>query len=151
MRVTMLLADFAEAVNGKLYIMGGGWSMTGPGPSPSAIALKIDVPWDEANKKHHLKLELVDADDRPVVIPTPAGDSSVQIESDFEIGRPVGLKPGTPLDMPLAINVPPLPLRPDTRFVWRLHIDGHTQEDWQVSFTTRSVPPGGSPLQSAGT
>jgi len=26
----MMLADAAQAVNGKLYIMGGGWSVMGP-------------------------------------------------------------------------------------------------------------------------
>lgn len=25
MRVTMMLADFAQSVEGKLYILGGGW------------------------------------------------------------------------------------------------------------------------------
>src|SRR5712692_6126152 len=59
MKVTMLLADAAQAVNGKLYILGGGWSVTGPAPSPSAIALKIEVPWDEANTRHKLTLDLV--------------------------------------------------------------------------------------------
>ena len=52
MKLTMLLADAAEAVGGKLYILGGGWSITGPQPTPSAIAIKIDVPWDQTNKVH---------------------------------------------------------------------------------------------------
>src|SRR5213592_1828364 len=99
MRVTMLLADAAQAINGKLYILGGGWSIIGPDPVPSAIAIKIEVPWDEANKRHKLKLELVDADGRPVTVPTPTGEKPVQLEGDFEVGRPPGLKPGTPLDM----------------------------------------------------
>ena len=99
MRVTMLLADAAQAINGKLYILGGGWSTIGPDPVPSAIAIKIEVPWDEANKRHKLKFELVDADGRPVTVPTPTGEKPVQLEGDFEVGRPPGLKPGTPLDM----------------------------------------------------
>ena len=44
MKVTMLLADAAQAVNGKLYILGGGWSVAGPDPTPMAIALKMEVP-----------------------------------------------------------------------------------------------------------
>ena len=32
MKVTMLLADSAQAIEGKLYILGGGWSITGPDP-----------------------------------------------------------------------------------------------------------------------
>ena len=37
----MMLADAAQAVEGKLYILGGGWSVTGPEPSASAIAAYI--------------------------------------------------------------------------------------------------------------
>ena len=33
----MLLADAAQQLGGKLYILGGGWSVTGPQPAPSAI------------------------------------------------------------------------------------------------------------------
>ena len=56
----MMLADAAQVANGKLFILGGGWSVTGPEPSPSAIVLKIAVPWDQANKSHHLLLSLID-------------------------------------------------------------------------------------------
>ena len=52
MRVTLMLADSAQAVEGKLYILGGGWSLVGPEPTPMAIALKIEVPWDETNRRH---------------------------------------------------------------------------------------------------
>ena len=55
MKVTIMLADFAQAVNGKLYIMGGGWSLIGPAPCPTAIAIKIEVPWNQTNEKHNLK------------------------------------------------------------------------------------------------
>ena len=44
-----MLADAAQAVEGKLYILGGGWSVTGPEPSASAIAAYIQVPWDRTN------------------------------------------------------------------------------------------------------
>jgi hypothetical protein len=54
--LSVLLADSAQAVGGKLYILGGRWSVTGPGPSASAIALKIEVPWDETNRRHKLLL-----------------------------------------------------------------------------------------------
>ena len=32
MKVTILLADAAQAVEGKLFVLGGGWSVTGPEP-----------------------------------------------------------------------------------------------------------------------
>ena len=42
MNVTMLLADSAQVADGKLYVLGGGWSLTGPDPTPSAVAIKLE-------------------------------------------------------------------------------------------------------------
>jgi hypothetical protein len=137
MRLTMLLADSAQAVSGKLYVLGGGWSVTGPAPTPSALAIKIDVPWDEGNKKHRFRLTLVDGDGQPVMVPTAVAPMPVEVGGEFEAGRPVGLKPGTPLDVVLALNIGPLTLQPDSRYVWRMWIDDQTREDWEVSFSTR--------------
>lgn len=139
MKVTMMLADHAAAADGKLYINGGGWTITGPDPSPSAIALLIDVPWDQTNRRHDLRLELVDADGQPVMVATPEGDQKpAQLLGAFEIGRPPGVTPGTPLAMPLALNIGPIPLPPGQRLRWNLYIDDLTREDWALSFTTRS-------------
>ncbi|MBI2469599.1 MAG: hypothetical protein HYV62_17525 [Candidatus Rokubacteria bacterium] len=137
MRLTMLLADAVQAVNGKLYILGGGWSIIGPQPTPSAIAIKVDVPWDEANKKHAFRLALLDSDGREVVVPGPIKDVPVEVSGEFEAGRPAGLRPGTPLDVVLALNIGPLPLQAGSRYVWRCWIDDQTRVDWEVSFSTR--------------
>lgn len=137
----MLLADYAVVSDGKLTIVGGGWSVTGPAPTASAIALKIEVPWDQANTQHTMRLELLDADGGPVPVPAdaPDEDQPVMIEGQFETGRPAGLKPGTPLDVMLAVNVPPLPIPPGGRYEWRLSIDGRSDDDWRLAFSTRSV------------
>jgi hypothetical protein len=137
MKVTMLLADAAQTADGKLYILGGGWSLTGPGAAPSAVALKIEVPWDQANKQHSFELSLVDADGNPIIAPTAQGEQPIQIGGEFEVGRPAGLPPGTPIDVVLAINLGPLPLSPGSRFTWRLTIDKGSGPDWHVSFSTR--------------
>jgi hypothetical protein len=142
MRVTMLLADSAQAVGGKLYILGGGWSIIGPEPTPMAIALKIEVPWHDTNRQHTLRITLLDEDGHHVQVPTPTGDQPFVIESAFEVGRPPGLLPGTPIDFPIALNIGPLPLPSNRRYVWRCEINGETNEYWQVSFATRpSQPP----------
>ena len=142
MKVTMLLADSAQAVGGKLYILGGGWSITGPGPVPSAIALKIEVPRDLAARRHNLVLELLNADGQPVTVPTPpdGAQQPIRMEGQFETGIPTGLIPGTPIDAVLALNILPLPLPPGARYTWQLSIDGDTREEWQVSFSTRPEP-----------
>lgn len=137
MRVKLLLCDAAQAVNGKLYILGAGWNLAGPDPGPSALALQIDVPWDQANRRHHITLALLTDDGQPVKGPTPDGDKPVQIDADFEVGRPPGHKPGTPLSVVFAVNIGPLPLVPDRRFEWRCHIDDEAHDDWVVGFSTR--------------
>lgn len=137
MRVTLLLCDAAQAVGGKLYVLGGGWSIAGPGPVTMALALKIEVPWDQANRIHDLRLALVDADGKPVMVPTQEGERPVEFKAKFEVGRPPGLRPGTPLDYVLALNMESLPVPPGGRYEWRLEIDGHSEEGWRVGFSTR--------------
>jgi hypothetical protein len=138
----MLLADSAQEVGGKLYILGGGWSITGPAPTPSALAIKFDVPWDRTNHRLVVVLELVTADGEPVLLPQEDGsEHPLRIDGQLEVGRPPGLKPGSPIDAAMALNFGPLPLQPDTRYEWRLSIDGHHDEDWSVTFTTRPLQP----------
>jgi hypothetical protein len=142
MLATMLLADAAQAIDNKLYVLGGGWSITGPDPSPSAIALSLKVPWDESNRRHDLRIELLDADG-DAVLTGPAPDAQpVVIESQFEVGRPPGLRPGTPIDLAIAINLGPMTLPPGGRFEWRLTIDGYAEPHWHAAFSTRARPPG---------
>ena len=118
----MMLCDAAQVSDGKLYVLGGGWSMTGPDPVPSAIALKIDVGWHEAEAAHHWELFLEDADGRPVLVETPEGEHPVEVRGEFTVGRPPGIPEGSPIDVALAVNLGPLPLTPGHP----LHLaDGH--------------------------
>ena len=139
-KATMLLCDAAQVADGKLYILGGGWSVTGPDPAPSAIAIKIEVPWNDADAPHHWELFVVDADGREVGVETPDGTLMIEIRGDFQVGQPAGIPPGSPIDLPLAINLGPLPLAPGGRYTWRLTIDGQTDDTWTLSFTTRPDP-----------
>jgi hypothetical protein len=137
LKVAMMLADYAAVADGKLVIVGGGWSITGPTPAPFGIALKIEVPWDQANAKHKLRLELVDADGQPVLVPKDEGIDQLAMEGEFEAGRPPGLKPGTSLDVMLAVIFPPQGIPAGGQYVWQLTIDGQTDQDWRLGFTTR--------------
>jgi hypothetical protein len=137
-KVTMMLADAAQQVGGKLYILGGGWSITGPNPTPSALAIKIEVPWELANRPHDLLIELIDSDGRPVQIEE---GKPAQILGKVEVGRPAGLAAGTPLDAPLAVTIAPIAaLKPGQRYLWRLSINGESQPDWNVAFSVRQAP-----------
>jgi hypothetical protein len=133
----MLLCDAAQVNGGKLYILGAGWSVIGPDPTPSAVAIKIDVGWHEADQVHHWELFLQDADGQDVTVQTPEGIRPIEVRGDFQVGRPPGVPEGSPIDMAMAVNLGPLPLPPGGRYTWRLSINGHTDEDWTLSFSTR--------------
>lgn len=135
-----MLADAAQAVDNKLFILGGGWSVTGPGPTTMAIALKLEVPWDLTNRPHQWRIELLDADGRQVLLAGQGGTQGLMLSGDFEVGRPAGTPDGTPIDLALAVNLAAVPFPADQRLVWKLWIDDQTSEDWELRFTTRPAP-----------
>lgn len=137
-RATLMLCDHAQVADGKLFISGGGWSVTGTPTAPSALAALLQVPWTEANRKIEFKLRLVTADGPPVLQPNAltGQPAPVEVGGQLEVGRPPGLPEGSLLDAPFAVNVPPLLLQPG-RYVWELSIDGETDDDWRVTFLAR--------------
>ncbi len=137
---TLMLADSAQAIDNKLYILGGGWSVTGPGPTPSALAIAVKVPWDQLDRPHRLRIELLDSDGHPVLVAAPIEEQPLVIESEFQVEPLPGLKPGTPTDLALAVNLGPIPLPPGGRYEWRLSIDGETEAHWHAAFSTRPLP-----------
>jgi hypothetical protein len=85
----LMLTDHSEVLNGKVYAMGGGWNMLHFGELPVehgfGIAFGLDVPWDQTNQRHTLRLEIEDPDGARL------GD---EFSFEFETGRPPGLVPG---------------------------------------------------------
>ncbi len=136
----MLLADSAQVADGKLYILGGGWSVTGPEPVPSAVVIKVGVDVPEFNSEHHWELFLEDADGRPVSFETPDGVQPIEVRGDFTATEPLGVPAGTPVDVPIAVNFGPIPLAPGARYSWRLVVDGESLPGAQASFATRPTP-----------
>ena len=133
----MLLCDAAQVADGKLYILGGGWSVTGPMPVPSAVAIKVEVDWHELGRAHHWELFLEDADGGAVMVETPEGPQPVEVRGDFTVAQPVGVPEGSPVDVPMAVNLGPLPLAPASRYTWRFVVDGERLPGAAVSFATR--------------
>ena len=119
--VTMLLCDFAQSVGGKLYIVGGGWSIIRKTEQPAsmALAVKLAIPWSHANERHRVEAQLITDEGEPV----EREGEAVRAEGNVEVGRPPGLRPGTPLDAAFVLNFQGLDLEPGG-YVWELGVDG---------------------------
>jgi hypothetical protein len=123
MDVTMLLCDAAQEAGGKLFVLGGGWSVVlAPNvPISMALAIKLSIPWDQANQPHPMRAALITDDGEPV---TPEGaPAPITAEGVIEVGRPDNLKPGTPIDAPFVLNFGFVALAAGG-YVWELEIDG---------------------------
>jgi len=138
-RTTLLLCDYAQEVGSKLYILGGGWSMYRGSPVTMGLAVKIAVPWDEANIPHDFSAKLVTEDGGDPVLPRAEGGAAptpLEFQGRFETGRPPGIPPGSDLDAPFVVNLAGLPL-PVGRYEWQVLIDRELVD--RVSFSVMSA------------
>jgi hypothetical protein len=103
----LILADSAQVVGNKLYLLGGGWdtltvNTAFPVRQRVTIAASFRVPWTETNMKHAARIQVLTEDHQEVA------NAQIQIE----VGRPVGLQAGTsqryqvPLELNLELKAP---------------------------------------------
>jgi hypothetical protein len=124
---TMLLCDHAEELGGKLYIMGGGWSklFTPEQPTNMALAIKLSVPWDEADRPHDIVVRLRKDEDTET-FKTDEGED-IQIRGELEAQPSAELQPGSSYDVSLAPRFQGLVLEPGS-YVWELLVDDNLLE-----------------------
>jgi hypothetical protein len=101
----LILADAAQVVGNKLYLLGGGWDRLSPSKGfpfeqRCAIALAIKVPWNETNQKHEFEIEVCSEDQA-----TEELKSIAKINGQFEVGRPAGIPAGQEQHIQLAIDL----------------------------------------------
>ena len=71
-----------------------------PGPSHFGVALKVEVPWDMANRRHDMKLELEDADEQLHDVRIAGGELGVDGCGTTDGGqRHAGQEPGDAASM----------------------------------------------------
>lgn len=122
----MLLCDYAEELGGKLYIMGGGWArlFTPNQPTNMALAIKMLVPWNETNRTHNIGVRLVTQDQYPV---QNEQEQDIQLIGEMEVGRPPGMRPGSRIDVPLALRFQGISLDPGV-YKWEFLVNGEVLE-----------------------
>lgn len=121
---TLILCDAAIVdSNGKISMLGAGWSVTGSPTAPQSVAVMIKVPWDRTNQKFKVQLQLTDPDGKAIQISAPTGGlAPVGAEAEMEAGRPPGLPHGVAINAAFALSVGPMSLPPG-RYDWRLSIN----------------------------
>ena len=94
----LLVADRAEVVNGKLYLMGGSWDRIQPQQFPHrmmlGIALGVRIPFAYTDDQHTVAIELLHGDTR-----------MIGFEAKLATGRPPGMA-GMDMLVPMAFNIP---------------------------------------------
>ena len=95
----LLLADRAEVLNGKLYMMGGAWDRRHirdiEAPVPLTIVVGVLVPWNLTNEPHRLGIRIEDEDGNPVL---------PEVEATVNVGRPVTATQGQSFRATAVIN-----------------------------------------------
>ena len=94
----LLIADRAEAINGKLYLMGGAWDSISiadlNAPITFSLALGILIPWHATNERHRMRL----------VVQSAAGLKLAELDGELVAGRPPHLEAGTQQRLLFATN-----------------------------------------------
>jgi len=95
----LVLADSAQVVGNKLYLLGGGWDRLTvntkfPAQRHVGIAVALRVPWNQTNEKHQFEIEIASED----------GATIAKLQGDFEVGRPPGIPQGQEQRIQVAVE-----------------------------------------------
>jgi hypothetical protein len=128
----LILADHAEAVNGKLYLMGGGWDRRAVAdfrqPQTFAVAVGVLIPWNDTNRPLPLEVSLRNADGTLIA---PA------LQTQLVAGRPANATPGQKLRYMLAVNLQ-VPLPQPGEYVVEAQVGASSAK--HVSFFADAMP-----------
>src|SRR5690349_6227623 len=87
----LILADSAQVVGGKLFLLGGGWDVLTvntdfPLNKRCAVAASFRVPWNDTNTPQDIEIEICTEDRR---------DTLIKANGQIEVGRPPGIPEGS--------------------------------------------------------
>jgi hypothetical protein len=96
----VLLAEHAEVIHGKLYLMGGGWEnitvQDFGAPVVLPLAVSILVPWPATNRPHTVDISIQSADAAVLA----------EVGRRLTVGRPADIEPGTSQRSMMVLRVP---------------------------------------------
>lgn len=126
----LLVADRAEVVSGKLYLMGGGWDRLQPSSFPHrmmlGIALGVRIPFAHTDDQHRVTVEL-----------QHEGARLAGFEAKLTTGRPPGMA-GMDMLVPLAFNVP-VAIPSEGQLVLRAAVDERAPRRHEIKVSQRAA------------
>jgi hypothetical protein len=129
----LLVADRAEVVNGKLYLMGGSWDRVQPQQFPHrmmlGIALGVRIPFAYTDDQHTVAVELLHNDTR-----------MIGFEAKLATGRPPGMA-GMDMLVPMAFNIP-IAIPGEGQVTLKAVIDGASGRRHEIKVVQRPQPGG---------
>ncbi len=128
----LLVADRAEVVNGKLYLMGGAWDRISPTTFPHrmilGIALGVRIPFAHTDDQHTVAVELLQDEQR-----------LIGFEAKLTTGRPPGMA-GMDMLVPMAFNIP-IAVPAEGQLVLRAAVDGRAPRRHGIRVQQRQQRP----------
>ena len=135
MRIWIELADVARVAEGKLDMLGAGWTMKQPN-APFALGWIVDVPWEDLGKRFEFVIKLVDDDGAEVLSPT--NDPMCRIQGVLETQQTSEIPIGESQRYPHAVMIPPIPLEAGRSYRIEFEVNGETHFEWSRRFQITS-------------
>lgn len=99
----LIVANHLEAINGLLYVSGGGWTdlhrrIRGSSAPAShfGIGMIVRVPWQETNQPHHFTVDIRSDQDNQMI---------AHAEGEIRVGQPPQLARGSEQHAVVAITI----------------------------------------------
>lgn len=142
MQVNAFLADAVQAIGGKLYALGIGWSVLSTPRFPArhdriGIGVTVRMTPDEAPGSHRLTLRLLDPEgaERPLGR-TPDGAEARQLEAPFSVAAS-----GHEATATFALNFDGIVFEAEGSYTFILLVDGRERERLSFRVQTPPAPP----------
>jgi len=136
MRLTsLLLADHAEAVRGKLYLTGGAWDTIRAKRFPVhhphvSVVVALEVGWEDLDRSVPVEIKLMDADGKSLLKQTVGGQARANKQD--------GVSPGDTTPLLLVFNL--LGVRFETPGNYTLSVEIAGQPSGHIPLKLRAVP-----------
>jgi hypothetical protein len=118
-KILLITADAASISEGKINMLGAGWTRVSAGLANFCVVVRLDIPWSMTNTEIDWSLDLTDEDGR-IYEPNEVS-GRLHLEGQVQVERPADMTHGASLEAPLVIPFIQLPLRQGA-LEWRFQI-----------------------------